>query len=143
MRQKAILKAQEKAAVVSRGKAAKKQEENKFALQTMMKVQSVFVDDVMMCEFPDATSHHATMLYLYVKLEEEERAKIQTIKQKECEKAVTELETWKLKHKSEEEHKAVQGQQHSTQLERTPTTGKAEKSDVGLSSGRVATPHQG
>ncbi|KAL2088840.1 hypothetical protein ACEWY4_015739 [Coilia grayii] len=79
IRQRTILKAQQKATDDSKAKVSKKQEENKFALKTMMK------------------------------LEEDERAKIQKIKDEECKKAEAELETWKLQHKSKEEkEEAVQ-----------------------------------
>lgn len=97
-----------------------------------------FFDEV--CEFP---SCHFILPVWSLKLEEEERAKIEEIKHKECEKAVAELDTWKVKHKSEEEEKAVQGQQHSIQRERTTQAGKAEKLYVDSSTGRVAIPHQG
>lgn len=42
IREKAILKAQEKATADSQAKAAKQQEESKFALKTMMKVRTGF-----------------------------------------------------------------------------------------------------
>ncbi|XP_062405313.1 dynein assembly factor 4, axonemal [Sardina pilchardus] len=113
IRQNAILKAQEKAAADSKAKAAQKQEESKFALQTMMK------------------------------LEEEERATIQKIKNDECKKAVNELENWKLEHKSKEE-KAIQPQQQSIQSVRNTEISKVEKLSVPLSSGRVGViPQQG
>ncbi|XP_030622706.1 dynein axonemal assembly factor 4 [Chanos chanos] len=78
IRERAILKAHEKAEAISKAKATKKQEEKKYALETMMK------------------------------LEAEERAKIQRIKEEECANACAELESWKLRQTqmvSEEETK--------------------------------------
>ncbi|KAM6980621.1 dynein axonemal assembly factor 4 [Aplochiton taeniatus] len=73
IREKALLKFQEKLAAESVSNAKKKQDERKYGLETMMK------------------------------LEEEERAKIKKMKDDELEKATNELEAWKLKQKKKEE----------------------------------------
>ncbi|XP_062326534.1 dynein assembly factor 4, axonemal [Osmerus eperlanus] len=69
IRERAQLKVQEKLASDSKARAIKTQEERKYALETMMR------------------------------LEEEERAGIQKMKDDEREKATAELEAWKQKHK--------------------------------------------
>ncbi|XP_018595149.1 dynein axonemal assembly factor 4 [Scleropages formosus] len=71
IRERAVIKVQEKCNMESKAKAVKKQEENKYALETMMK------------------------------MEEEERARIEKVKAEECNKATAELEAWKLKQKQE------------------------------------------
>ncbi|KAM9423740.1 dynein axonemal assembly factor 4 isoform 1-T1 [Salvelinus alpinus] len=76
IRERALLKAQEKLAAESKAKATKTQEERKYALETMMK------------------------------LEEEGRAKIQKMKDDECEKATAQLEAWKLKQRQIAEEEA-------------------------------------
>ncbi|XP_041705947.1 dynein axonemal assembly factor 4-like isoform X2 [Coregonus clupeaformis] len=76
IRERALLKAQEKLAAESKAKATKTQEERKYALETMMK------------------------------LEEEERARIQKMKDDEREKATAELEAWKLKQRQIAEEEA-------------------------------------
>ncbi|XP_012670203.2 dynein assembly factor 4, axonemal isoform X2 [Clupea harengus] len=116
IREKAILKAQEKATADSQAKAEKQQEESKFALKTMMK------------------------------LEEEERARIEKIKHEECKKAATEFENWKLKHTLKEEEEAVQSQQHNIQSDRNTETceiSKADRLSESRSSGRLGIPQQG
>ncbi|KAL1007281.1 hypothetical protein UPYG_G00084490 [Umbra pygmaea] len=69
IRERALLKAKKKLATEAKAKATNTQEEKKYALEIMMK------------------------------LEEEERAKIQKMKDDECEKATAELEAWKVKQR--------------------------------------------
>ncbi|KAM3870228.1 dynein axonemal assembly factor 4 [Diretmus argenteus] len=69
IRESALLKYEEKMAAQGKAKAAKKQKERKYALETMMK------------------------------LEQEERDSIQKMKDDEREKATAQLEAWKLKQK--------------------------------------------
>ncbi|XP_071403130.1 dynein axonemal assembly factor 4 [Centroberyx affinis] len=76
IRERALLKYQEKTAVESKAKAAKKQEEKKYALEKMMK------------------------------LEQEERDAIQKMKDDEREKSTAELEAWKLKQTQQAEEEA-------------------------------------
>ncbi|XP_063044600.1 dynein assembly factor 4, axonemal isoform X2 [Engraulis encrasicolus] len=108
IRQNAILMVQQKATNDAKTKVTKKHEESKFALKTMMK------------------------------LEEEERAKIQKIKDDECKKAASELEVWKDEQKSKQQkeepvqsllvQQQQQQQQHKIYPERTTNTCQMIKS---------------
>ncbi|XP_017560491.1 dynein assembly factor 4, axonemal [Pygocentrus nattereri] len=100
IRDEAILKTQNKAAEKSMAKAAKIQQEKKYTLETMMK------------------------------LEEEERARIQTMKDEECARATAELEAWKEKQRktAEEEDARRMLQGASTQADKqVPKQRKPEK----------------
>ncbi|KAL7870212.1 hypothetical protein SRHO_G00077090 [Serrasalmus rhombeus] len=100
IRDEAILKTQNKAAEKSMAKAAKIQQEKKYTLETMMK------------------------------LEEEERARIQTMKDEECARATAELEAWKEKQRktAEEEDARRMLQGASTQADKQgPKQRKPEK----------------
>ncbi|XP_056138525.1 dynein assembly factor 4, axonemal isoform X2 [Lampris incognitus] len=81
IRERALLKYKEKMAVQSKAMSVKRQEEKKYALQTMMK------------------------------LEQEERDLIQKMKDDEREKAAAELEAWKLKQRQIAEEEAQLKQQ--------------------------------
>ncbi|XP_026876598.2 dynein assembly factor 4, axonemal isoform X1 [Electrophorus electricus] len=82
-REEAVLKTQEKSAEKSKAKATRTQQEKKYTLETMMK------------------------------LEEEERASIQRMKDEECARATVELEAWKEKQRKmveeEEARRRMQG----------------------------------
>ncbi|KAL6479527.1 hypothetical protein MHYP_G00129600 [Metynnis hypsauchen] len=100
IRDEAILKTQNKAAEKSKAKAAKIQQEKKYTLETMMK------------------------------LEEEEQARIQTMKDKECARATAELEAWKEKQRktAEEEEARRMLQGANTQADKqVPKQKKPEK----------------
>ncbi|XP_036391444.1 dynein assembly factor 4, axonemal [Megalops cyprinoides] len=100
IRERAVLKTQEKAAADSKAKAARKQEEKKYALQRMMQ------------------------------LEDEERARIKKIKDEEREKAIAEMEAWKLKQRQEAEKiKAQQSQIEAQQRQGEEAEHKQRKSD--------------
>ncbi|MCJ8733049.1 hypothetical protein PDJAM_G00218520 [Pangasius djambal] len=73
IREGAIIKSQKKAMEKDEAKALRIHQERKYALETMMKI------------------------------EEEERARIQRMKDEECARAVKELEAWKEKQREEEE----------------------------------------
>ncbi|KAI4886008.1 hypothetical protein NFI96_000955 [Prochilodus magdalenae] len=101
IREEAILKTQSKAAERSKAKAAKIQQEKKYTLETMMK------------------------------LEGEERERIQRMKDEECARATAELEAWKKEKQrrmAEEEKEAqrrVQGT--SVQIHKQPIRRKPEE----------------
>ncbi|XP_007933339.1 dynein axonemal assembly factor 4 [Orycteropus afer afer] len=78
IREKSILQAQEKAKEATEAKMAAKREDQKYALSVMMKI------------------------------EEEERKKIETLKENERIKATEELEAWKEHQKKAEEQKYIQ-----------------------------------
>ncbi|KAM4734060.1 dynein axonemal assembly factor 4 [Anableps anableps] len=84
IRERALLKQQQKLSVESKQKAEKQQAEKKYALETMMK------------------------------LEKEERDRIQQMKDTEREKTTAELAAWKLRQKQEVEE-AQQKQNHQIQ----------------------------
>ncbi|XP_064169266.1 dynein assembly factor 4, axonemal isoform X1 [Anguilla rostrata] len=81
IRERAVLKAQEKSEADLKAKATRKQEEKKYALESMMK------------------------------LEDEERARIKRIKEEEREKVTVEMEAWKIKQKQEVEKETAQRMQ--------------------------------
>ncbi|KAJ8252417.1 hypothetical protein COCON_G00217290 [Conger conger] len=81
IRLRAVLKAQEKSEADAKAEAARKQEEKKYALQSMMK------------------------------LEDEERTKINKIKEEERERVSAEMEAWKIKQKQEAEKEMSQRKQ--------------------------------
>ncbi|KAL7879210.1 hypothetical protein AOLI_G00101840 [Acnodon oligacanthus] len=100
IRDEAILKTQNKAAENAKAKATKIQQEKKYTLETMMK------------------------------LEEEERARIQTMKDEECARATAELEAWKEKQRktAEEEEARRMLQGATTQADKqVPKQRKPEK----------------
>ncbi|MGH0160502.1 UNVERIFIED_CONTAM: hypothetical protein FKN15_070920 [Acipenser sinensis] len=83
----AVLKAQEKAVTDQEAKAIKKRENEKYALETMMK------------------------------LEDEERKRIEEMKEQERRRATEELEQWKEKQRKEEEEKKAQQRREIQKLE--------------------------
>uniref|UniRef100_A0A4W5PZU9 Dynein axonemal assembly factor 4 n=1 Tax=Hucho hucho TaxID=62062 RepID=A0A4W5PZU9_9TELE len=95
---RALLKAQGKFTAESKAKATKTQEERKYALETMMM------------------------------LEEEGRARIQKMKDDECEKATAQLEAWKLKQGQIAEGEAQLKLQ--SQRIKVPKQSKSEKIHV-------------
>ncbi|MGH0166524.1 UNVERIFIED_CONTAM: hypothetical protein FKN15_068998 [Acipenser sinensis] len=86
-RENAVLKAQEKAVTDTEAKAIKKRENEKYALETMMK------------------------------LEDEERKRIEEMKEQERRRATEELEQWKEKQRKEEEEKKAQQRREIQKLE--------------------------
>ncbi|MBN3270966.1 DAAF4 factor, partial [Polyodon spathula] len=86
-REHAVLKAQEKAVADAEAKAIKKREDEKYALETMMK------------------------------LEDEERKRIEEKKEWERRRATEELELWKEKQRKEEEEKKAQQRREIQKLE--------------------------
>ncbi|XP_048887455.1 dynein assembly factor 4, axonemal [Brienomyrus brachyistius] len=90
IRERAVLKAQEKSAADSTARAEKKQQENKYTLEKMMKI------------------------------EEEQRNNIEKLKADERERATAELEAWKLQQKREaEKEDARRNRQKQTQEQKT------------------------
>ncbi|XP_023669874.2 dynein axonemal assembly factor 4 [Paramormyrops kingsleyae] len=106
IRERAVLKAQEKSAADSKTRAEKKQEENKYTLEKMMKI------------------------------EEGQRNNIEKLKADERERATAELEAWKLQQKREAEkeearkNRQTQEQKiqlsYTSQLSPTKNTGTAK-----------------
>ncbi|XP_062948162.1 dynein axonemal assembly factor 4 isoform X2 [Cynocephalus volans] len=88
IREKSILQAQEKAKEAMEAKAAAKREDQKYALNVMMKI------------------------------EEEERKKIEDMKENERIKATKELEAWKEHQRKTEEHKRIQRKEKLCQQEK-------------------------
>ncbi|XP_026990443.2 dynein assembly factor 4, axonemal [Tachysurus fulvidraco] len=88
VREGAIIQVQKKEMEKEEVKAQRIQQERKYTLETMMK------------------------------LEEEERARIQKIKDEECTKAMKELEAWKEKREAEEEEKVQRTKQEAAAKER-------------------------
>ncbi|XP_054307939.1 dynein axonemal assembly factor 4 isoform X4 [Pongo pygmaeus] len=88
IREKSILQAQERAKEATEAKAAAKREDQKYALSVMMKI------------------------------EEEERKKIEDMKENERIKATKELEAWKEYQRKAEEHKKIQREEKLCQKEK-------------------------
>ncbi|KAK9959150.1 hypothetical protein ABG768_011229 [Culter alburnus] len=97
VREQAILKVQEKEAEKSKAKAARIRQEKKYALETMMK------------------------------LENEERDRIQKMKNEECARATADLENWREKA---EENKNRQKPQRAGKHENKPVYQKTERANV-------------
>nr|XP_006628776.1 PREDICTED: dyslexia susceptibility 1 candidate gene 1 protein isoform X2 [Lepisosteus oculatus] len=101
IRERAVLKAQKKAAADTKTKAEKRQEDRKYALETMMK------------------------------LEEEERNKIENIKESERQRATVELEAWKEKQRQETEwREAQQGLERQKKTSQKPASGSSRGRDT-------------
>ncbi|XP_037007025.1 dynein axonemal assembly factor 4 isoform X2 [Artibeus jamaicensis] len=88
IREKSVLQAQEKAKEAIEAKAAARREDQKYALNVMMKI------------------------------EEEERKKIERMKENERIKATKELEAWKTHQRKAEEHKRIQREEKLHQQEK-------------------------
>ncbi|XP_054420656.1 dynein axonemal assembly factor 4 isoform X2 [Pteronotus mesoamericanus] len=88
IREKSILQAQEKAKEATEAKAAARREDQKYALNVMMKI------------------------------EEEERKKIEQMKENERVKATKELEAWKKRQRKAEEQKRIQREEKLHQQEK-------------------------
>ncbi|KAF6129752.1 dynein axonemal assembly factor 4 [Phyllostomus discolor] len=88
IREKSVLQAQEKAKEATEAKAATRREDQKYALNVMMKI------------------------------EEEERKKIERMKENERIKATKELEAWKTRQRKAEEQKRIQRKEKLHQQER-------------------------
>ncbi|KAL4613355.1 dyslexia susceptibility 1 candidate gene 1 protein [Arapaima gigas] len=94
IRDRAVIKVQEKCNEGLKTKAVKKQEESKYALHTVMK------------------------------MEEEERARIEKIKAEERNRATAELEAWKLKQKQEAQEQETQRMHQMKRLEEEKKNGQ-------------------
>ncbi|MBN3296356.1 DAAF4 factor, partial [Amia calva] len=111
IRERAVFKAQEKAAADAKAKAVKKQEDNKYALETMMK------------------------------LEEEQRTNIEKIKEEERQRATAELEAWKKEQMQEAKKKEAQQRLQRQRLEEENKLTKAKQVSVSVSGpGRSSDP---
>ncbi|XP_070278309.1 dynein axonemal assembly factor 4 isoform X1 [Myotis yumanensis] len=97
IREKSILKAQERAKEATEAKAAARREDQKYALNVMMKI------------------------------EDEEREKIERIKENERIKATKELEAWKKHRSKAEEQKIIQREDKLHQQEKQIEEGKKLK----------------
>lgn len=128
IRERAVLKAQEKSAADSKTRAEKKQQENKYTLEKMMKVECNYAIDVycFCCGKALVPFAHLTLKYTYftpLQIEEEQRNNIEKLKADERERVTAELEAWKLQQKRETEkgeaRKNRQTQEQKIQLNHT------------------------
>ncbi|XP_067275204.1 dynein axonemal assembly factor 4-like isoform X2 [Pseudorasbora parva] len=101
VRERAILKVQEKEAEKTKAKAGRIQQEKKYALETMMK------------------------------LENEERDRIQKMKEEECTRATVELDFWReTQRKTAEENENRQKLQEASKHDSQPVYRKTERTNV-------------